>query len=106
MDLFTNTKAAFTKWIVKSGVLQQSFVLIDVGVFGGEHVRWRALGDHLVVHGFDAIKEAIEELREQNRELPNKTFHWSAIGNEDGERTIFFKPSNPTNTSLYEVPDP
>ena len=59
-----------------------------------------------MVHGFDAIKEVIDDLSAQNAKAANKTYHWFAIGNEDGEREFFFKPSNPTNSSFYKVPDP
>ena len=58
---------------------------------GGENPRWRFLGDHLIVHGFDAIKEAVDELARKNK-AGNKTFHWLAIGDEDGERKFFYKP--------------
>jgi len=62
-ELCANTTAPFTRWVVEKGVLHQPFVLIDVGVQGGENKRWQALGDHLVVHGLDPIQEAIDELR-------------------------------------------
>jgi hypothetical protein len=51
---------------VSTGILQTPFVLIDVGVQGGEHPRWHRLGDYLVVHGFDPIVQCIERLRRQN----------------------------------------
>lgn len=103
MDLFFNTNPRFTKWLAKSSALHEPFVVVDVGVLGGENPRWHFLGDHLIVHGFDAIKEVIEDLSQKNAKSPNKSFHWLAIGNEDGERKFFFKPSNPTNSSFYEV---
>ena len=102
MDLFFNENPRFTEWLVDSGGLREPFVVIDVGVQGGENPRWRFLGDHLIVHGFDAIKEAVDELARKNK-AGNKTFHWLAIGDEDGERKFFYKPSNPTNSSFYEV---
>jgi FkbM family methyltransferase len=71
-------------------------------VQGGENPRWRFLGDHLILHGFDAIKEAVDDLTRKNK-AGNKTFHWLAIGNEDGEREFYFNPGNPTNSSFYEV---
>jgi hypothetical protein len=55
MDLAWNRNPEFTKWVVSAGLLAEPFVLIDIGVQGGDNVRWRALGDHLVVHGFDPI---------------------------------------------------
>jgi FkbM family methyltransferase len=102
MDLFFNENPRFTKWLVDSGGLREPFIVIDVGVQGGENPRWRFLGDHLIVHGFDAIKEAVDDLNRRNK-AGNKTFHWLAIGDEDGEREFFYKPSNPTNSSFYEV---
>jgi FkbM family methyltransferase len=106
MDIFFNTNPRFTQWLARSGALHEAFVVIDVGVLGGENPRWHFFSDHLVVHGFDAIKEVVEDLAHKNARSRNKTFHWFAIGNEDGERKFFFKPSNPTNSSFYEVPDP
>jgi FkbM family methyltransferase len=101
MDLFFNANPRFTKWLVRSGALRVPFVVIDVGVQGGAHPRWHLLGDHLIFHGFDAIKEVVDDLTQRNSKVPNKTFHWLAIGNEDGEREFYFKPSNPTNSSFY-----
>jgi FkbM family methyltransferase len=106
MDLFFNQNPQFTKWLVRSGALHEAFVVIDVGVQGGEHPRWHLLGDHLVFHGFDAIKEVVDELSRRNSKARNKTFHWFAIGNDDGEREFYFKPSNPTNSSFYHTAGP
>ena len=106
MEIFFNTNPEFTQWMVSSGALREAFVVIDVGVLGGENPRWHFLGDHLVVHGFDAIKEAIDDLSQENARAINKTYHWLAIGNEDGEREFFFKPSNPTSSSFYRGADP
>jgi hypothetical protein len=100
MDIFFNPNPRFTKWLVASGGLHEPFVVVDVGVFGGENPRCHFLGDHLIVHGFDAIKEAIDDLARQSVRSPNRPFHWFAIGNEDGDRKLFFKPGNPTNISL------
>jgi FkbM family methyltransferase len=106
MDIFFNTNPRFTKWLVASGGLQEPFVVVDVGVFGGGSARWHFLGDHLIVHGFDPIKEAIDDLARKSVKSSNRTFHGFAIGNEDGDREFFFKPSNPTNSSFYQVPNP
>ena len=65
MNLFTNANAEFTDWVVKAGFLREPFVLVDVGVQGGESPSWHRLGDYLVVHGFDAIEEAIDQLRKR-----------------------------------------
>ena len=66
MDLHFNIVSNFTRWVVATGLLHESFVVLDVGVQGGENPRWHLLGDHLIVHGFDAIQEVVEELREIN----------------------------------------
>ena len=100
MDIFFNTNPEFTKWMVGTGALHEPFVVVDVGVLGGESPRWQFLGDHLVVHGFDAIKEVIDDLSAKNARPRNKSYHWFAIGNEDGEREFFFKSSNPTSSSF------
>jgi FkbM family methyltransferase len=99
-ELPFNLNPSFTKWLAKSGGLQEQFILIDVGVLGGENPRWHFLGDHLVVHGFDASKEAVDELLRDNAAFSNKTFHWFAIGNEDGDRKFYFNPTNPSSSSL------
>src|SRR4029079_16888893 len=105
MEIFFNANPEFTKWMVSSGALQETFVVVDVGVLGGENARWQFLGDHLVVHGFDAIKEVIGDLSAKNK-ASNKSYHWFAIGNEDGEREFFFNPGNPTSSSVYMSSNP
>jgi FkbM family methyltransferase len=101
MELHSNTGAHFTKWVVREGLLERPFVLIDVGVQGGESPRWRALGDHLVVHGFDAIEEAIVALRRQNHS-PHRHYHFMALGAIDGEQLFYFDASNPYSSSFYK----
>ena len=101
VDLYFNTNPEFTKWVVKSGALHEPFVVIDVGVLGGENPRWHFLREHLVVHGFDAIKEAIEELRLVNWDINwNRSYHWFAIGRDNGETEFFFDSAQPTRSSL------
>jgi FkbM family methyltransferase len=101
MDICFNIKAAFTRWAVRSGVLQEPFVVVDVGVQGGESVRWHLLGDHLVVHGFDALAEVVEGLKRQNARLPNRHYHWIAAGNVDEERAFYFNAEDPFSSSMY-----
>jgi hypothetical protein len=62
LNLFTSANAEFTNWVVKAGYLREPFVLVDVGVQGGESPSWHRLGDYLVVLGFDAIEDALELL--------------------------------------------
>jgi FkbM family methyltransferase len=101
MDLYFNRTASFTKWVVKSRLLREPLVVIDVGVLGGENMRWHLLGEYLVVHGFDAIEEEIEKLRHQNKGNSNRHYHLIAAGNEDGERDFHFNTANPTSSSIY-----
>jgi FkbM family methyltransferase len=102
MDLARNRNAEFTKWVVSAGLLTDPFVLIDVGVQGGENIRWRPLRDCLVVHGFDPIEEVVQHLAEANRGRPNRHYHCMALGNADGEQAFYFNPVNPTASSMYQ----
>src|SRR5438876_282075 len=101
MDLRFNPAAAFTRWLAETGALKEPFVLIDVGVHGGEQIRWQILGESLIVHGFDAIEEEISRLREQKAEHPNRHYHWMALGSEEGERDFHVNTLNPTSSSMY-----
>src|ERR1700682_4659978 len=101
MDLYFNSAAKFTRWLVQIGALQEALGVIDIGVWGGEHERWHVLGEYLVVHGFDAIEEEIDKLRTKNRGKANRHYHWVAAGDEDGEREFHFNASNPTSSSMY-----
>ena len=89
MDLYHNDQADFTRWVVANAYLQEPFVAIDVGVQGGEHIRWGLLGDRVRVYGFDALSEAIDRITAQGRR-PNRVYRAMAIGNEDGEREFSF----------------
>jgi FkbM family methyltransferase len=102
VELHSNTGAQFTKWVVLEGLLARPFVLVDIGVQGGESERWHALGDRLVLHGFDAIDEVVEGLRRDNRGRPNRYYHWIAAGKCDGEQTLYFDVENPFSSSLYQ----
>jgi FkbM family methyltransferase len=102
MDLAWNRNAEFTEWVVSAGLLTEPFVLIDVGVQGGENIRWRPLGDRLVVHGFDPIAEVVKQLTEANGGRPNRHYHCMAVGNKDGEQAFYFNSANPTASSMYQ----
>ncbi len=101
MDLALNEQADFTRWVVGEGLLREPFVLVDVGVQGGESQRWQPLGDCLVVHGFDPIEEVVHQLIEQNHDRPNRHYHCMALGNVDSEQAFYFNPANPTASSMY-----
>jgi FkbM family methyltransferase len=102
VELALNHNAKFTKWVVSMGLLTEPFVLIDVGVQGGEHIRWRPLDDYLIVHGFDPIEEVIQELAEPNKGRSNRHYHHMAVGNADGEQKFYFNPANPTASSMFQ----
>jgi len=101
VELSFNLDAAFTQWVVKQGHLEEPFVLVDVGVQGGEHPRWEQLGDQLVVHGLDAIEEAVGHLQRRSRGRPNRHYHAVAAGAADEERVFYFNPTHPTVSSMY-----
>jgi FkbM family methyltransferase len=102
MDLACNRNPEFTKWVVTVGLLTEPFVLIDVGAQGGENIRWRPLGDCLIVHGFDPIEEVVKDLTEATGDRPNRHYHCMALGNTDGEQAFYFNPANPTASSMYQ----
>jgi FkbM family methyltransferase len=101
LNLFTDADAEFTTWMVKAGTLREPFVLMDVGVQGGEGPSWHRLGDHLIVHGFDAIEEVIHRLQKRTAGVANRHYHAIAAGNADEERVFYFNPANPTASSMY-----
>src|SRR5215510_4885577 len=88
MDLYHNDQADFTRWVIANAYLQEPFVAVDVGVQGGEHIRWGLLGDRVRVYGFDALSEAIDRIAAQGQR-PNRVYRAMAIGNEDGEREFY-----------------
>ncbi len=100
MDLYNHDQASFTRWIVDEGFLHDPFVVIDVGVQGGEHPRWAQLGDQVRVYGFDAISEAIDRIRAERGDRPYRVLHAMAIGDEDGERE-FYVPENTFCASFF-----
>jgi FkbM family methyltransferase len=101
MDLHFNSAAPFTRWVVRSGTLYEPFVVVDIGVQGGENTRWHLLRDYLIVHGFDAIEEVIEELRQKNRNHPNRHYHCLAAGSTEEERSFYFNNVDPYSSSFY-----
>lgn len=75
------------RFIAQSGALDGAFVLVDIGVRGGVHPRWRPLEPVLEVYGFDALAEL---------SAPNRRHHYFklALGDYDGE-CRFHVPDNP-----------
>jgi FkbM family methyltransferase len=105
MDLHFNIESSFTKWVVATGLLREPFVVIDVGVQGGENPRWHRLGEHLIVHGLDPIEEVIDTLRRENVDNPGRVYHWLAAGSADEEGTFYFNAADPFSSSFYRQGD-
>jgi FkbM family methyltransferase len=101
MDLYHNDQPAFTNWVIENSHLEAPFVVIDVGVQGGEHARWNLLKEKVCIYGFDAISEAIHRLNEHGIK-PNRHYRAMAIGNEDGMRE-FYVPHNRFSASFYQA---
>ncbi|MBV8119278.1 MAG: FkbM family methyltransferase [Alphaproteobacteria bacterium] len=99
MDLYHHSNPPFTKWVVAEGLLAEPFVVIDVGVQGGEHPRWQFLETYAEIHGFDPIAEVIDDLRKRS-DGRGRSYHNLALGNEDGERN-FYVSANRFNSSFY-----
>ena len=49
MDLYHHDQVPFARWVIGEGLLHEPFVVVDVGVQGGEHLRWGLLGDQVRV---------------------------------------------------------
>ena len=105
MELFEQPDPGLTRWIIDSGQLGTPFIVVDVGCQGGEHQRWRWLREHLEVHGFDPLEEAIEVLGSDRHQPGKRYFHQMALGNEDGERELFVQ-ENRYASSLYQQGTP
>jgi FkbM family methyltransferase len=100
MDLYHHDQPPFTRWVIENDLLHEPFVVIDVGVQGGEHPRWELLGDRVRVYGFDAISEAIDRIKMVNADRPHRVYRATALGDEDGERE-FFVGGNTFSSSFY-----
>jgi FkbM family methyltransferase len=96
MELGYNQRPRFTEWVIRKGLLETGFALVDVGVQGGIHPRWKALGSALRVYGFDPLEEAIASLVRLN--LPNHEYHAAALGDEDGARDFFVPEALPASS--------
>jgi FkbM family methyltransferase len=87
VELPYNTHPHFTSWIVEHALLRTKLVIVDVGVQGGIHPRWKALGNCLQVYGFDPLAETIEPLTRLAE--PNHEYFAIALGDYDGEGELF-----------------
>jgi FkbM family methyltransferase len=90
---------AFTDWIVKNGLLREPLRLIDVGVLGDLHLRWKWLGDCLEAWAFDPLPDVIEQLEAANQAPDRIHYYCLGLGNEDGER-LFGRADNPYGSSF------
>ena len=61
-EIYHNVTPLFTEWVIGRAYLHEPFIVIDVGVQGGPHVRWQYLGSCARAYGFDPISEVIESL--------------------------------------------
>ena len=95
-DLGYIQRPRFTEWVMRRGLLETAFTLVDVGVQGGIHPRWNALGKALRVYGFDPLEETIAPLVRFN--LPNHEYHAIALGDQDGERDLFVPEARPASS--------
>jgi FkbM family methyltransferase len=104
MDLYNNDLPAFTTWVIENDLLEEPFVVIDVGVQGGPHARWKHLKDKVRIYGFDAIPEVVEGLNA--RKQPNETYFATALGDEEGTRDFYVRGNGSSyyGSSLYEMP--
>jgi FkbM family methyltransferase len=86
--------------VVANGLLDGPFVVLDIGVQGGEHPRWQHLGHFAEIHGFDPIDEVIDELQHSAIGQPQRHYYNFALGNEDGQRR-FFVSANRFGSSFF-----
>jgi len=100
VDLYHHTNPLFTKWVVAEGLLNTRFVVVDVGVQGGEHPRWQFLDPYVEIHGFDALAEVIDGLQQAATGPRLRRYHNIALGDEDGERR-FFVSANRFGSSFF-----
>src|SRR5216684_4214609 len=103
-QLYNNDSPAFTTWVIENDLLEEPFVVIDVGVQGGPHRRWKHLKDKVRVYGFDAIPEVVEELNAQKQ--PNEIYFAAALGDEEGTRDFYVRSNGSSyyESSFYEMP--
>jgi FkbM family methyltransferase len=101
MDLYNNDSPVFTSWVIENDLLEEPFVVIDVGVQGGPHPRWNHLKEKVRIYGFDAIEEVVEGLN--NRKEPHRIYHAVALGDEEGSREFYVREDNTFGSSFYEI---
>jgi FkbM family methyltransferase len=102
VELYNNDTPAFTAWVVENDLLEEPFVVVDVGVQGGPHPRWKHLKDKVRIYGVDAIPEVIEGLNAHKQ--PNETYFATALGDEEGTRDFYVRGDGSSyyGSSFYE----
>lgn len=100
MDLYHHSSPPFTNWVLSNGFLREKFVVVDVGCQGGEHPRWRLLGENVEVYGFDPLREIIVELSQAA--VPGRHYFATALGEVDGDAS-FYVPNNTFESSFFEA---
>ena len=103
-QLYNNDSPAFTTWVIENDLLEEPFVVIDVGVQGGPHPRWNHLKEKVRIYGFDAIDEVVEGLNA--RKQANETYYATALGDEEGTRDFYVRSNGSSyyESSFYEMP--
>jgi FkbM family methyltransferase len=103
-QLYNNDTPAFTTWVIENDLLEEPFVVIEVGVQGGPHPCWKHLKDKVRVYGFDAIPEVVEALNAQKQ--PNEVYFATALGEEEGTRDFYVRSEGGSyyGSSFYELP--
>src|SRR6266446_4034586 len=102
-QLYNNDSPAFTTWVIENDLLEEPFVVIDVGVQGGPHPCWTHLKDKVRVYGLDAIPEVVEGLNA--RKQPNETYYAMALRDEEGTRDFYVRSNGSSyyGSSFYEM---
>jgi FkbM family methyltransferase len=101
--LYNNDSPAFTTWVIENDLLEEPFVVIDVGVQGGPHPCWKHLKDKVRLYGFDAVPEVVEKLNAQKQ--PNEAYFATALGDEEGTRDFYVRGDGSSyyGSSFYEM---
>jgi FkbM family methyltransferase len=89
----------FTCEIVRRGILQESFRLIDVGVRGGISPHWKFFGSHLEFWGIDPLyEEGVGPLVASNPHPDRYHYLNVGLGDADENRLFRFYPENPSSS--------
>jgi FkbM family methyltransferase len=103
MDLYNHDSPGFTRWVAANGYLHEPLIVIDAGVQGGEHPRWKHLGPMVRIYGFDPIAEVIAGLQSTVVDGEQRKYFLMGLGNEDCERD-FYVAENSYGSSFFPSP--